>query len=192
MPSGYIAQVTGTAPDFTVAQFMQGTLAQAPAGQSGWVNVSLTYPTIDNVTQIYTTPTWTVASDGSSVSLTFTVENLPTAWATMGLVNFATQQSQILAYGGLTLPNGIKLATEDAKVGLLFDLLKGMQDGLISSPYTVEDSNGVFVDLDVPTLQAALTAIGQFRQANYNKRKTCIAAIQSGTITSSAQVIAAI
>lgn len=190
MPSGYIAQITGSAPNFTVAQIMQGTMDQVPAGQSGWVLVNLTYPTLDNVTQIMTGPTWTIASDGSSVNLTFNIENLPTAWAQMGLINFATTQSQILAYGGLTLPNGLQLATTDDKIGILYDILRGIQDGLMSSPYTVQTVSGAFIDLDVSMLQAAVSAIAEFRQSNYTKRKACIAAIQAGAITSSAQVLA--
>lgn len=190
MAGGYIAQVTGTAPTFTVAQIMQGAISQAPAGQSGWVPVNVTYPTIDNVTQIYTTPTWTVASDGSSVNLTFVVENLPQAWAQMGLINFATTQSQALAYGGLTLPNGVQLATTDDKIGALYDVIVALQNGWAASPFTVQTANGAFVDLALSDLQAAAAAIAQFRQSNYTKRKACIAAIQAGTITSSAQVLA--
>ena len=190
MPAGYIAQITGTAPDFTVAQFMQGS--QAPAGQTGWVPVTLTYPTFDNVTQIMTVPAWTVASDGSSVALTFAVENLPQPWAVMGLINFATQQSQALAYGGLTLPNGIQLATTDDKISALNDIIIALQNGWASSPFTLQTANGLFVSLTLSDLQMAGAAIAAFRQSNYTKRQACIAAIEAGTVTSSAQVIAAI
>ena len=190
MPAGYIAQITGTAPDFTVAQFMQGS--QAPAGQTGWVPVTLTYPTFDNVTQIMTVPAWTVASDGSSVALTFAVENLPQPWAVMGLINFATQQSQALAYGGLTLPNGIQLATTDDKISALNDIIIALQNGWASSPFTLQTVNGLFVSLTLSDLQMAGAAIAAFRQSNYTKRQACIAAIEAGTVTSSAQVIAAI
>ena len=58
----YIAQVTGTTGNYAVSQVMQGTLAQAPLGQTGWVNVNQTWPTVDNNTQIMTIPVMTVAS----------------------------------------------------------------------------------------------------------------------------------
>jgi hypothetical protein len=189
MPAGYIAQVTGTAPNFAVAQFMQGTVADAPLGQSGWVPVNIAYPTLDNVTQIMTSPTWTVAADGSGVNLTFNVENLPQPWAQMGLINFATQQSQALAYGGITLPNGVQLATADDKIGALYDIIVGLQNGWLTSPFELQTASGAFVSLAFSDLEAAAQAVGQFRQQNYVKRQACIASIQAGTITSSADVL---
>ena len=192
MLASYSAQVTGTAPNFTVAQFMQGSTAQAPAGQTGWVPVNMTWSTLDNVTQIQTSPVWTVAADGSCVNLSFNVETLPPAWAQMGLINFATQQSEALAYGGLTLPNGIQLATTDDKISALNNLITALQNGWATSPFTFQTANGTFVALALPDLQSAAAAITQFRQANYIKRQACIAAIQAGSITTSAQVLQAI
>ena len=190
MPAGYIAQIAGSAPDFSVVQF--ATAGWASVGQGGWVPVAVSYPVLDNITQIATSPVWTVAADGSSVTLSFNSETLDPIWVRMRLIDFATQQSQALAYGGLTLPNGVELATTDDKIGALKLLYDGIQNGWLTSPFTVQTVSGAFVDLAASDIQAALTALGQFRQTNMDKRKACIAAIQAGTITSSAQVLAAI
>lgn len=187
----YIAQVTGTAPNFSVVQFAPGPITNAPAGQTGWVSVDLTYPALDNSTQIMTTPVWTVATDGSLVNLTFNVETLDPVWAKMTLINFATQHSQTKAYGGITL-NGMQLATTDDKIGALYDVIVALQNGWATAPFTVQTASGAFVALDLPTLTAVAAAIAQFRQSNYAKRQACIAAIQAGTITNEASVLAAI
>lgn len=189
MTVGYIAQVTGSAGNYTVAQIMQGTMAQAPAGQSGWVPVNVTYPTLDNVTQIMTAPILTAASDGLSVNLTFTVANLPTVWAQMGLINFATQQSIAKAANGIVF-NNIQLDTTDTGFSKIMSVIAAIQAGYLTTPYTFQETNGTFFSASLAQIQAAANAVSSFLQTNQNNRKACIAAIQAGTITSSAQVLA--
>lgn len=191
MTAGYIAQVTGSAGNFVVAQIMQGTIAQAPAGQSGWVPVNISYPILDNVTQIMTAPILTAAADGLSVNMTFNTQNLPTAWAQMGLVNLATQQSVAKAAGGLTFSN-IQLDTTETGFAKLMSIIASIQAGYTSVPYTFQETNGTFFSASLAQIQAAASAVSAFLQTNQNNRKACILAIQAGTITTSAQVLAAI
>jgi len=185
-----VSQTVSSGP-MTAIQLMQGSLSQAPSGQTGWVAVTVSYPTLDNVTQIMTSPTWTIASDASSFSQTFTVENLPTAWVMMSLINYATQQSITKGASGTTY-SGVQLNTSDSGYAYYTSVLDSINAGYATTPYTIQEANGTFVSATLAQVQGAVSAVASFKQTNLNNRKTCIAGIQAGTITTSAQVLAAI
>lgn len=191
MPSGYIAQVTGTSGNYTVAQITQGTLGQAPLGQEGWVNVNQTWPTVDNNTQIMTVPVLTVASDGLSVNWTLAVENLPTVWAQMCLANYASSLVKSIQAQPITLPSGAQLATNSASLNLILGAIIELQSGAVNGPIEFMAINGP-QSWQLADFQAAAVAIGQASKNIQATLIACIAAIQGGTITTSAQVIAAI
>jgi len=191
MPSGYIAQVTGTPGSYTVAQIMQGTLAQAPLGQTGWVYVNQTWPTVDNNTQIMTVPVLTVASNGASVNWTLAVENLPTVWAQMCLANYATSLVKAAQTQPITLPSGVQISTDPTSLSLILGAIIELQSGAVQGPINFMAINGP-QSWQLADFQVAATAIGQASKSVQAALATCLAGIYAGSITTSAQVLAAI
>jgi len=189
MANGYIAQVTGAPGNYIVAQIMEGTLAQIPIGQTGWVNVNQTWPVIDNITQIMTIPILTVAMDGLSVNWTLAVENLPKAWANMCLTNYVISLAQSIQTQPVTLSSGVKIATDSISLSLILGAIIELQSGAIQGPIEFIAINGP-QSWQLVDFQMAAVAIGEASKTIQAALTTCLAGIQAGTITSSAQIIA--
>jgi hypothetical protein len=110
----------------------------------------------------------------------------------MNLARFANERSMAKAVGGMTLPNGVRLATDSAKSGEIVDAIEAIERGWDAEPFQIQDAVGQWVSLAKADLEAAGAAITQFRIANYAARKACLDDIATGKITSEAQVLAAI
>jgi hypothetical protein len=190
MVAGYIALTNG-GQDVLAVQ--QGALSDIPStDQANWRSVAMSYPPVDNATQIRTSPVFTVSPDGATVSMSFNVEDLPSPWAAMNLAAYATSRSKAMASGGLALPSGAWLETTDAAASLLVNALFAIQQGWTAAPVTSQAATGMFVDYSFDELQAAGKAITAFWQANLAARKACIDGIRAGKIVTSAQVDAAL
>jgi hypothetical protein len=187
----YIARVTGTPGNYTVVDFMEASLSDVSTGQ-GWVPVTQTWPTVDNNTQVQAVAVLTPAANGQSVSWTLNVYPENPLVAKENLRQYAVSQSIAKANGGVKLPSGAKLGTDPATSGEIVDAIEAIERGWASEPYTIQTLNGAWVSLSKADLLAAGGAITQFRLANYSARKACLDAINAGTITTSAQVLAAI
>ena len=188
---GYIAQTNGGQ---TVLELREGVLADiAPADMANWRQVQEVWPVVDNVTTVITIPADPVVSqDGSTVTMTWQTQQPPALWNRMRLKDYALQRSMAKADGGMLLPNGVELATSSGQAGLIVDAIEAIERGWAVEPYRIQALNGAWVSLTKDDLLACGQALTRFRLENYASREACEIAIDAGTITSGAQVDAAI
>ena len=192
----YIAKVSNASGVWQVIdlRFVPTGLADLGSNEKAdWRIVNDARPAVDNWTQAVTTPQELVVSDdGTTVTQAWNVETTPVLWSKMRLKDYALQASTAKANGGLMLPNGVQVATTGEQAGLIIDAIEALERGWISEPVLFQALNGEWVSLTLGDFKAAGAVIAQFKQAVYVLRKAVYDAIDAGTITSSAQVLAAI
>jgi len=189
----YIVKVANQNGAWVAVDKKFGTLAQIPPSDvANWRNAGeLIYPAIDNDTQIYASPTVSISADGSTVSLSFQVETLPSWWSIETLKNKASQLSLMRRPASVMLSNGALVGTDSTSQTLILGALTGAQAGLVTLPLSISAMNGAY-SFSLANLQEAYTAISGAILASYAKLNACCAAIDAGTITTGAQVDAAI
>jgi len=192
----YIANVSNASGTWRAIElrFVPNGLSDLGAAeQAAWRLVNDTRPSVDNTTQVVTTPQdLVVSSDGSSVSMSWNIENTPSLWTKMRLKDYAVARSTAKANGGLMLPNGVQVATTGEQAGLIIDAIESLERGWLSEPVLFQALNGEWVSLTLNDFKGCGAAIAQFKQAIYTARKAVYDAIDAGTITTSAQVDVAI
>lgn len=192
----YLAKVSNTSGAWTVIELRfvpNGLQDLCIAEQASWRLVVNNHPTVDNTTQVVTTPQdLAVSADGATVTMNWNVESTPVVWTKMRLKDYVVQQSTAKANGGLMLPNGVQLATTSDQAGLIIDAIESLERGWISEPVLFQTLNGEWASLGLNDFKAIGSAIAQFKQGIYVARKAVYDAIDAGVITTSAQVDAAI
>lgn len=192
----YIAQVSNTSGTWQAIELRfvpNGLNDLGQTEQANWRPVNDARPLVDNTTQVVTTPQdLLVSGDGATVTMNWNVQATPALWTKMRLKDYAVQRSTAKANGGLMLPNGVQVATTGDQAGLIVDAIESLERGWLTEPVLFQALNGEWVNLTLSDFKACGAAIAQFKQAIYVNRKAIYDAIDAGTITTSAQIDAAI
>lgn len=180
----YIARTDG---GLTVLEMRQGVITDIPeAERTAWRPVSEIRPYINQPTQIWTSQDLVVSADGALVSLVWQVADLPAPLVRMRIKEYAAsvrwgKQQQLL-----TLPNGTTIDASEASKNKIQQALTVLEKGWATTLDFKADSGWIVVDL------AGLTAVAQAlvarEQALFTTEKAVAAAIDAGTITTTAQV----
>jgi hypothetical protein len=181
---GYIARTDGGQ---SVLELRQGVLTDIPAAARGnWRAVTEVTPAIDNFSQIRTVPAFAVSADGTLVSMTWQSVNLPTVWLQMRLKDYTANlrwQKQQLP---MTLPDGTIIDATEASKTKIDQALRVLEKGWTASIDFKAENGWITVDL------AALTTVAQAlvsrEQALFTTEKAIEAAIDAGSVTTTAGV----
>ena len=181
---GYIAKTNG---GNTVLDFKEGELSSiTDTDRANWRQVTTVIPQIDNNTQIRTDIVFTVSPDGSSVTMSWNVITLDPAYTKMRLKAFAANLRWTKQQGGVTLPNGLVINTDDASQAKIHQAYSVLKEGWAPTiSYKTEDG---WVDLDLPTMTLVAQTVFTHIQNCFNNEKAIMLEIDAGTITTTAQI----
>lgn len=183
----YIARTDGGQ---SVLELRQGVLTDiADADRSNWRTVTENRPNVDNLTQVLST--FTLSVQNGYVSMDWQVTSPPDVWNKARLKEYATQRSWQKRVAGLTLPNGVRVDTSADSLTMIQGAVQSLERGYISEPVAFCALSGP-VQATLADLKGVWAAIAAFTEASFAARSACFAAIDAGTITTSAQVDAVI
>ena len=109
----------------------------------------------------------------------------------MCLANYANSLAKSAQSQPLTLPSGVQIATDPTSLNLILGAIIELQSGAVQGPINFMAINGP-QSWQLADFQAAAAAIGQASKTVQAALTSCLAGIQDGSITTSAQVLAAI
>jgi hypothetical protein len=184
----YLAQVSGTTGNYSISVFQEGSLSSiAPSQQANWRQVVEQYNPSDPVAQIRGTPTFSVSSDGSTVTMIWNPLQMPSFWAVYQLKQYAYNKAQGLFASGVILPNGVSVATSDHAILQIVMGALAAQLGIVSGSVPAPTSTG-WATLASSDLTNLFGGIFQRGVAILNAWQAISAAIDAGSITTQAQI----
>lgn len=180
----YIAKTNG---GNTVIEVRQGTLLDiASADRDNWRNVLQFNPSIDNFSEVRTTVSFEVSENGSAVHMTWNVETLDPLLIKMKLKEHAASVRWQKQNGGISLPDGTKILTDEASQTKIHQVYSILKEGWVETVNFKTPSGWVELDL------TAITGIAQLTfshiQNCFNAEKAIIEAIENGTVTTPSQI----
>ena len=182
-PTPYIARTNG---GDTVLELRQGKLEDILEAERGnWRTVMESVSVYDGLTQQRTFPQFTASGD-NVVVMTYLAETGPQVWNRMRLKDYAAQKRWQLTQAGLTLPNGIKIATSDASQGRITAALLILEREWVPSIRWKADTG--WIDVDLATMTLIAQAVSAYVQACFAVEADVHAAIDAGEITTGAEV----
>lgn len=182
----WIAKTNG-ATSGQVAEMREGVLTDIPeADRANWRAVSENHPDHDSNVQAAAITSIPIAGNGT-VSATWTVVSLPAALAKLNLEHLARGlMLEKLSSGKITVGNK-QVAIHD---GFLVNLKFARDQVTAGAPTaSVQTADGDIVDVNGATLDSAILAIHTARYNIAEARKTVVAAIRAGTVTTSNGVL---
>lgn len=183
----YIARTDGGQ---SVLEVREGVLSDiADAERSNWLTVTENRPNIDNLTQVLSTFTYSVQN--GYVSMDWQVTTPPVLFNKDKLKKYAANRSWRKREAGLTLPNGVRVDTSADSLTMIIGAVQSLERGYISEPVSFCALSGP-VQATLDDLKAVWAAIAAYTEASFAARLACFAAIDAGTITTSAQVDAVV
>lgn len=103
---------------------------------------------------------------------------------------YAAAKRWAVETGGIVLPGGVQVTTDDASQRKIAELRRRAEAAEITLPFGFKAASG-WVDLDLATIQAVDIAVAAHVQASYATERSVSTAIDAGTITTLAAVDAA-
>lgn len=184
----YIARTDG---GNSVLELRQGVLEDvAESDRSNWRTVRDTPPTIDHLTQVFIRTGIIVLTD-TSVEVQYQIFNEPEDVIKERLKQYAADRSWRKREAGLTLPTGVRVDTSADSLTMIIGAVQSLERGYVQEPVSFCAMSGP-VQATLDDLKGVWAAIAAYTEASFAARSACFAAIDAGTITTSAQVDAAV
>ena len=182
----YIARTDGGQ---SVLDIRRGVLADIPeADRSNWRSAFEVRPSFDGLKQQLAGPSLTVNGDGSQVNIVWSVVTADAAWARMRLREYAAQLRYQREIAGVTLPNGVRIATDRDSQAKIQQAHTVLEKGWVTALDWKADSG--WVSLDLASMTGIAQAVLAHVQSCFAAEKAVIAAIDAGTVTTGADVTA--
>lgn len=182
----YIARTDG---GHTVLEMRAGTLSDIPESErANWRPAYEVVPNFDGIKSQVTGPTLTVNGDGSQVNIIWSIATADAPWAQMRLRDYAAQIRYQKEIGGLTLPDGTRVATDRDSQSKISQALTLLEKGWVPS-ISWKTASG-WVPLDVAAMTLVAQAVAAHVQGCFAAEQALVAAIDAGTVTTSAEVLA--
>lgn len=178
----WIAKTNG-ATTGQVAEMREGVLTDIPDGDRGnWRLVNENHPNHDTNTHAAAITSIPIAANGT-VSAAWTVVALPAALAKLNLEALARAVMLEKLSGGLIAIGSKQVAIHD---GYLVGLKLARDQITAGAPtVSVQTADGDIVDVNGANLDSAILTIHTARYNVAEARKTIVAAIRAGTVTTS-------
>lgn len=180
----YIARTDGGT---SVLELRQGVLLDIPETERGnWRAVSEVYSSIEPLTQARSAPALTVNGDGSQVNLVVTAVDLPVALAKLNLASKLAETRWRRTQAGVTLPNGVVIATDDNSQSKIHQALSILEKGWVTTiDYRAKTG---YVTVDLAAMTAISQAVSAYVQGCFTAERTIVDAIANGTVTTLAAI----
>lgn len=182
---GYIAKTNGGQ---SVLEVRTGVLADIPEAERGnWRACVEVRPSTNRVTDAPSmVPTLTVNGDGSQVNIVWPAQALPSPWAAMKLKEHVAATRWTKSQLPLVLPNGVEVDGSEASKVKVQQVLDVLSRGWAAT-VDFKASNG-WVALDLAGITAVAQALVAREQALFTTEKQICEGIDTGTITTVADV----
>lgn len=181
----YIARTDGGT---SVLELRQGVLLDIPETERGnWRAVSEVYSSIEPLTQARSAPALTVNGDGSQVNLVVTAVDLPAPLARCNLVSRLAELRWQKTQAGVTLPNGVVIATDDNSQSKIHQALSILEKGWVTTiDYRAKTG---YVTVDLAAMTAISQAVAAYVQGCFTAGHTIEDDIAAGTVTTLADIL---